>query len=61
MDLGIYLRASILHGRVMKENFGYILDRVRSKLQVWKEKLLSLVNQITLVQHVLNTMPFYVM
>ncbi|XVE48701.1 hypothetical protein DITRI_Ditri01bG0023300 [Diplodiscus trichospermus] len=58
---GYYLGTPMLSGRVTKTTFHQLLDKMKTKLSGWKARTLSMAGRITLVKHVLNTMPFYVM
>ncbi|CAN1808124.1 Putative ribonuclease H protein At1g65750 [Linum perenne] len=60
-DLGRYLGVPILHGRVTKQTYSYILDRLDNKLAGWKAENLSLAGRVTLASSVLNSIPSYVM
>lgn len=41
-NLGTYLEARMVHGKVAKDHFNFILDRMRSKLASWKANFLSM-------------------
>ncbi|CAN1762528.1 Putative ribonuclease H protein At1g65750 [Linum perenne] len=60
-DLGRYLGVPILHGRVRKDTFSYIIERIDKKLDGWKRNTLSLAGRVTLAHSVLNTLPSYAM
>ncbi|CAN1123634.1 Putative ribonuclease H protein At1g65750 [Linum perenne] len=60
-DLGRYLGVPILHGRVTKQTYSYVLDRLDNKLAGWKAENLSLAGRVTLASSVLNSIPSYVM
>ncbi|CAN1193208.1 Putative ribonuclease H protein At1g65750 [Linum perenne] len=60
-DLGRYLGVPILHGRVTKHTYDYLLDRLDSRLAGWKADNLSLAGRVTLASSVLNSLPCYVM
>ncbi|CAN1130010.1 Putative ribonuclease H protein At1g65750 [Linum perenne] len=60
-DLGRYLGVPILHGRVTKHTYSYILDRLDRKLAGWKADNLSLAGRVTLASSVLNSIPSYIM
>lgn len=60
-DLGFYLGAPIIHGRVTKETHGFILERMAAKLSSWKRNTLSLAGRRTLVQSVTQSIPVYSM
>ncbi|CAN1782186.1 Putative ribonuclease H protein At1g65750, partial [Linum perenne] len=60
-DLGRYLGVPILHGRISKDTYSYILERMRKKLDGWKCNTLSLARRVTLALYVLNSIPSYAM
>lgn len=59
-DLGIYLGAPMLHQRISKNSFQFLIDRMRAKLSGWKAKNLSMAGRITLAQSTLANIPGYV-
>ncbi|CAN1172289.1 Putative ribonuclease H protein At1g65750 [Linum perenne] len=60
-DLGRYLGVPILHGRVTKYTYDYLLDRLDSRLAGWKAENLSLAGRVSLASSVLNSLSCYVM
>ncbi|CAN1782978.1 Putative ribonuclease H protein At1g65750 [Linum perenne] len=60
-DLGRYLCVPLLHGRVKRSTYYYILTRLDNKLAGWKANNLSLVGRVTLASSVLNAIPSYIM
>ncbi|CAN1161707.1 Putative ribonuclease H protein At1g65750 [Linum perenne] len=60
-DLGRYLGVPILHGRVTKHTYDFILDRLDNRLAGWKAENLSLAGRVTLAMLVLNSIPCYIM
>lgn len=56
-----YLGFPILMGRVKKEDFYFILDKLHDRLASWKSKLLNKVGRLTLAKSVLNAIPTYYM
>ncbi|CAN1152790.1 Putative ribonuclease H protein At1g65750 [Linum perenne] len=60
-DLGCYLGVPILHSRVTKETYQYIIERMQNKLAGWKRNSLSLAGRVTLALSVLNAIPTYAM
>ncbi|CAN1815926.1 Putative ribonuclease H protein At1g65750 [Linum perenne] len=60
-DLGRYLGVPVLHGRINKNTYQYIIERLDSKLDGWKRNSLSLVGRVTLASSVLNALPSYAM
>lgn len=61
LNLGMYLGVPLLHSRISKENFCFIVDKVRKRLSSWKSKTLSLAGRISLTQSCLWSLPAYVM
>ncbi|CAN1191394.1 Putative ribonuclease H protein At1g65750 [Linum perenne] len=55
------LGVPILHGRVTKATYEYILNRMDDKLAGWKVHNLSLAGRVTLASSVLNAIPAYAM
>ncbi|CAN1130300.1 Putative ribonuclease H protein At1g65750 [Linum perenne] len=60
-DLGRYLGVPLLHGRVTRSTFDFILTRMDNKLAGWKANNLSLAGRVTLASSVLNAIPSFVM
>lgn len=61
-DLGCYLGAPILHGRVTKSTYNGLIDEVRKKrLSGWKADHLSMAGRTTLVQSITSSLPVYLM
>ncbi|CAI0546181.1 unnamed protein product [Linum tenue] len=60
-DLGRYLGVPVLHGRVTKQTYKYILDRLDNKLAGWKATSLSFAGRVTLARSVLSSLPTYAM
>lgn len=60
-DLGKYLGVPLIHSRVNKLTYRYILDNVRSKLENWESRHLYLVGRITLAQSMVIAIPVYIM
>lgn len=42
-DLGRYLGVPLLHGKVTKETYRYVMEKVQAKLKGWKADRLSMV------------------
>ncbi|CAI0409373.1 unnamed protein product [Linum tenue] len=51
----------IVHGRVTKDTYKYILENLDKRLSGWKIRSLSLAGRVTLALSVLNALPNYVM
>jgi len=60
-NLGKYLGFQIHRGRIKKEDFSSIMDRVSSKLASWKGRLLNKPVRVTLANSVLTAIPAYSM
>ncbi|CAL1358518.1 unnamed protein product [Linum trigynum] len=60
-NLGKYLGVPVIHGRVTKETYKYILENIDRRLASWKTKSLSLAGRVTLATSVLNALPNYTM
>lgn len=59
-DLGKYLGVPMLHQRMSKHSFSYLLDKMRKKLTGRKAKTLSFTGRVTLAQASLVNIPGYV-
>lgn len=51
----------LLHGRITKGTYAYLVDKVRNKIASWKGRLLSKASRNILIQSVSSTIPFYAM
>ncbi|KAA3474645.1 reverse transcriptase [Gossypium australe] len=60
-NLGTYLGATLLHDRVTKSTFNFVVDKIRRKLNSWDARKLSFAGRITLAQSVLLSIPSYFM
>ncbi|CAN1148965.1 Putative ribonuclease H protein At1g65750, partial [Linum perenne] len=60
-NLGRYLGVPVLHGRVTKHTYEFLLDRMDSRLAGWKADNLFLDGRVMLSSSVLNSLPCYVM
>ena len=60
-DLGKYLGIPTINGRVSRNTFHFILDRIDKKLTGWKAKVLSMAGRATLVQSLISSIPYYSM
>ena len=58
--MGKYLGFPIKHSS-MSQDFGFIIERIQSRLVGWKANLLSFVGRLVLTQFVITTVPNYVM
>lgn len=60
-NLERYLGIPLHVGRVKKEDFSYILEKLKVRLSGWKANLLNMTGRATLVQTTLTTIPLYTM
>ncbi|XP_054782099.1 uncharacterized protein LOC129289366 [Prosopis cineraria] len=60
-EIGRYLGFPMSNTRKTIEKFQYIVDRVKSKLAMWKANCLSTAGRITLARSVLSSIPLYPM
>ncbi|KAL4303140.1 hypothetical protein GQ457_10G015890 [Hibiscus cannabinus] len=60
-ELGIYLGVPLLHKRVTRAIYGYLIDKVHQRLSGWTASSLSLSGRITLANSVLQAIPSYAM
>lgn len=56
-----YLRFPMITGRVKKEDFNFIIDKLNARLASWKNKLLNKSGRLTLATSVINSIPTYYM
>ena len=59
--LGKYLGFPINHQGNNNQDFGFVLDRVKSKLAGWKANLLSMAGRVVLIQASSSAVPAYIM
>lgn len=60
-SLGRYLGVPILHQRVCKTTYQYLVDKVRHKLASWKIRTLSRTTRLVLIKSTLLAIPLYTM
>lgn len=60
-NLGTYLGIPLRHGKVSRNHYAYILDRMKSKLATWKANSLSLAGRVVLIKSVMASIPVYSM
>ena len=60
-NLGVYLGVPLVHDKLPRNHYNYILDRMRNKLASWKANSLSLAGRKILVQSVMTSIPIYAM
>lgn len=60
-DLGLYLGVPLLHRRISRSTFQFIVDKVRDRLNGFDAKLLSMAGRMTLSKYVLLAIPSYFM
>lgn len=51
-DLGKYLGAPMIHGRVIKQTYKDLISRMQARLAFWDKKFLSMAGRLILVQSV---------
>lgn len=51
-DLGKYLGVPLIHSRVNRRTYTYLVDRVKNRLTAWKSRSLSLAGRLTLIKSV---------
>lgn len=57
----LYLGCPIYVGRVKCSLFESLIDKIESKLEGWKAKILYMGGKITLITHVLQSIPIYIL
>ena len=60
-NLGKYLGFPLKHPGNCRQDFSFVLDRVKKKLAGWKANLLSMAGRMVLIQSSSSTIPNYVM
>ena len=60
-DLGRYLGVLLLHHRVTKQTYSYLVENMQKTLASWKASNLSLAEKITLSKFFLTTILLYPM
>lgn len=60
-DIGRYMGFPLSWCRRKRDDFQYIIDRVRVKLSNWKANCLSIAGRITLAKAVVSAIPMYPM
>ncbi|OMO49818.1 reverse transcriptase [Corchorus capsularis] len=60
-ELGTYLGVPLIHKRVTKDTYSYVVDKVIRRLANWKGKVLSQAGRRTLIQSTLSSIPIYTM
>lgn len=60
-DLGKYLGVPLIHKRITRNTYNYLLDKVSTRLASWKARTLSLAGRLTLIKSVTSSIPIYVM
>ncbi|XP_061350483.1 uncharacterized protein LOC133295655 [Gastrolobium bilobum] len=59
--VGRYLGTMMQHGRVSKNSYSGIVDKIRAKLNAWNQQSLSQAGRITLAQYVMSVVPYFQM
>ena len=60
-DLGKFLGIPLIHKRVSKGTFSYLIDKSASKLSAWKARTLSFAGGLTPSKSALEAIPSYAM
>ncbi|GMI86289.1 hypothetical protein HRI_002298200 [Hibiscus trionum] len=60
-NLGKYLGVPVIHKRVTRADYSFIIDKLRSRLSGWVAKTLSLAGRATLAKSVLSSIYVYFM
>ena len=60
-NLGQYLGVPIVHGRITKETYKYIIEKMSRRLKDWSSKRLSMAGRLVLNQMVLSVIPSFTM
>lgn len=60
-NLGKYPRIPLLKGRVTRDVFAPVMERINSRLASWKNKLLNKAGRLCLAKSVLSSLPLYSM
>ena len=60
-NLGTYLGVPIVHGRMTKNTYAPLVDKVLKKLADWKGKVLSQAGRRTLIQSTTSSIPLHTM
>ena len=60
-DIGKYLRMPIIHGRITRGTYSYLVDKLQMRSASYHSTRLSLAARMTLVKSVLSALPIYTM
>lgn len=60
-DLGKYLGVPILHSRVTRNTYSYMVERLKAKINQWNASNISLAGRVTLADSVMLSLPTYAM
>src|ERR1044072_7760834 len=60
-NLGKYLGFPLVNGRMKKEHFNHIVERVQKRLSSWKMNMLNKAGRVCLAKSVISAMPIYSM
>ena len=47
-DLGRYLGVPIIHGRITKQMYAYVVDKMKRRISDWSTKYLSMAGRLVL-------------
>lgn len=56
-----YLGFPMLHGRVQRREYDFLVEKINTRLASWKNKLQNKVGRLTMVKSVLSSIPTYYM
>ena len=60
-DLGKYLGVPIIHGKITKQMYAYVVDKMKMRILDWTSKCLSMAGQSVLSQSFLSASPLFTM
>lgn len=61
VDLGVYLGVPLVHGRLKKGHFKFLIERAEKRLAGWKVKVLSKAARLVLLNATFSSLPIYAM
>lgn len=60
-DLGKYFGVPMKKGRLIKETYIELISKIKSRLDSWSKRHMSMAGRLTLIQSVSSTMSSYLM
>ena len=60
-DLGRYLGVLIIHGRITKQTYAYVVEKMKMRISDWTSKCLSMAGGLVLSQSVLSASLLFTM